>query len=204
MSAATCAVFDCPMTPPANGRTADDWWEDAWAPYDDETYRFVLAHVQADDVVLDIGAGDLRLAFRLAPRVHRVIALERRPAVLPRITPALLPANLLVIATDALTWSFPRGLTVGVLLMRHCRHVGDYIQRLRAVGCQRLITNARWGFGCEEIDLWAAAPWQGLTGGWYGCRCGAAGFKPLPADLLTDERLWQQHEVTECPRCAAV
>lgn len=179
----------------------DDWWEDAWAPYDDETYRFVLAHIRPDDVVLDIGAGDLRLARRLAQVVRRVVAIERQPAVLSHIAPALLPANLDVVQADALTWPFPPDITAGVLLMRHCTHVGDYIQRLRGAGCQRLMTNARWGFGCEEIDLWAARPWEDLAGGWYGCRCGAAGFKPLPPELLTDDMLWQQHEVTECPRC---
>lgn len=179
----------------------DDWWEGAWAPYDDETYDFVLAHVQPADVALDMGAGDLRLARRLAPLVRRVVAIERQPDVLLRTDPALLPANLHVMPADALTCPLPRDVTVGILLMRHCRHVGEYIQRLRAVGCPRLITNARWGFGCEEIDLWRAVPWESLAGGWYGCRCGAAGFKPLPAERLTDEVLWQQHEVSECPRC---
>ncbi len=179
-----------------------DWWENAWAPYDDKTYDFVLAHVQPADVVLDIGAGDLRLARRLAPVVCRVYAIERRPDVLPCIDPAALPTNLHVIQADALTWSYPCDVTVGVLLMRHCTHVGHYIQRLRAAGCRRLLTNARWGFGCEAIDLWAARPWQTFTGGWYGCLCGAAGFKPLPPELLTGELLWRQHEVAECPCCS--
>lgn len=180
----------------------DDWWENAWAPYDDETYAFVLTHVQPTDVVLDIGAGDLRLARDLAPRVRRVYAIERRPDVLPCLDRVVLPANLNVIQADALAWPCPCDVTVGVLLMRHCMHVGHYIQRLRAGGCQRLVTNARWGFGCEAIDLWAARPWQTFAGGWYGCLCGAVGFKSLPPELLTGELLSQQHEVTACPRCS--
>lgn len=182
----------------------DDWWEYAWASYDDETYDFVLAHVQPADMVLDIGAGDLRLARRLAPLVRRVVAVERRPDVIARSHQASPPANVHVVQADALVWPFPRDVTVGVLLMRHCSHVGDYIERLRAVGCTRLITNARWGFGCEVVDLESAVAWENLPGGWYGCRCGAVGFKPLAPELLTDTRLWQQHEVTTCPHCSRV
>ncbi|MCZ7670623.1 MAG: hypothetical protein M5U34_27465 [Chloroflexi bacterium] len=35
-------------------------WERMWSPYDEMTYpTAVLQHIQPDDVVLDIGAGDL-------------------------------------------------------------------------------------------------------------------------------------------------
>ncbi len=43
-----------------------DPWEARWAPYDEATYAAVLAAIRPDDVVLDIGAGDLRLARRMA------------------------------------------------------------------------------------------------------------------------------------------
>ncbi len=193
------------MTAAAPGHLAvstGDGWENAWAPYDEATYRFALTHVTPTDVVLDIGAGDLRLARRLAQIARRVVAIERQPDVLAHVDLAGLPTNLHVIRADARTWPFPGDVSVGILLMRHCTCVGDYIQRLRAAGGQRLITNARWGFGCEAIDLWSAVPWEDLAGGWYGCRCGAAGFKPLPPELLSDALLWQHHEVTACPRCA--
>ena len=43
-----------------------DPWERMWAPYDEATYAAVLAAVGPDDILLEIGAGDLRLARRLA------------------------------------------------------------------------------------------------------------------------------------------
>ena len=59
-------------------------WEAAFAPYDEETYRAVLAQITPHDVVLDIGAGDLRLTRRVAAIARRVYAIERDPAVLAR------------------------------------------------------------------------------------------------------------------------
>ena len=44
-------------------------WEAQWAPYDDDTYARALDFVPPGAVVLDIGAGDLRLARRLAKRL---------------------------------------------------------------------------------------------------------------------------------------
>ena len=49
----------------ANLSDAD--WEALWSPYDQSTYHAVLEMIQSTDVVIDIGAGDLRLA-----RQHRV------------------------------------------------------------------------------------------------------------------------------------
>lgn len=41
-------------------------WEGRNGAYDPDTYAFVVAHVKPDDVVLELGAGDLGLALRLA------------------------------------------------------------------------------------------------------------------------------------------
>ena len=51
-------------------------WEQMWAPYDEPTYQMVLDLIAPSDVVLDIGAGDLRLAYRLARQAQWVFALE--------------------------------------------------------------------------------------------------------------------------------
>ena len=180
--------------------TAADW-ESAWAPYDEPTYADALALIQPDDVALDIGAGDLRLARRIAARCRRVFALEKQADVLAQGEPAILPPNLTAVCADALTWPLPAGITVAVLLMRHCMHFAAYAERLRRVGCCRLITNARWRVGVEVVDLKAGAPWRVAAGGWYACRCGAVGFKALPAEELTAAHMQQTQEVLDCPRC---
>ena len=66
-------------------------WERLWAPYDEPTYRQTLDWIGADDTVLDIGAGDLRLACRLAQKARRVYAIELNPTL--AITAADAAAN---------------------------------------------------------------------------------------------------------------
>ena len=51
--------------------SADRNWERRWAPYDELTYQEVLAQVRPDDLVLEIGAGDLRLATYCEATLHR-------------------------------------------------------------------------------------------------------------------------------------
>ena len=41
-------------------------WEAMFAPYDQPTYQAVLDQIQPHDIILDIGAGDLRLARQMA------------------------------------------------------------------------------------------------------------------------------------------
>lgn len=181
-----------------------DPWEAAWAPYDEVTYQAVLAAIGPEDVVLDIGAGDLRLARRMAAIARRVIAWERRPEVLALATEPL-PANLEVVCTDARLTPIPSGVTVAVLLMRHCRHYRHYVARLRAAGCRRLITNARWHLDVEVIDLAPALPWVALTMGWYACRrCGAVGFRETDPVRITAATLAVVQDVEGCPSCTEV
>jgi len=184
--------------------TPEDW-EEAWAPYSEEEYQAVLRHLRPEDVVLDIGAGDLRLARRMAARVRRVWAVERRAEVVARgLSQGPLPSNLEVVVTDARTWPFPPTVTVGVLLMRHCRHFRLYRDKLAAVGARGLLTNARWGMGVERVDLQAPAlPFAQAPVGWYACRCGSVGFIPGPPEALTPAVLEQVSEVASCPHCEA-
>lgn len=180
-------------------------WETAWAPYDETTYREALAFLQPWDVVLDIGAGDLRLARLAAPRTRRVYAIELRPelvAAARRQGPW--PHNLHVIVGDARTLPFPPGISVAVLLMRHCCHFHLYVQKLRAVGCRYLVTNARWRMGVECVDLMAPrVPFRQAPPGWYACLCGAVGFIPLPPEMLTEAVFERVHEVEACPACSS-
>ncbi|RME48898.1 MAG: class I SAM-dependent methyltransferase [Chloroflexi bacterium] len=187
--------------PAASGLSA---WEAAWSPYDEETYRFALSHIGPEDVVLDIGAGDLRLARRLAGIACHVTAIEINPAVLALSSPGL-PPNLSVICADARHVPFPSNVTVGVLLMRHCEHFRLYVEKLRSVGCRRLITNARWRMGVEVVDLGDSLPFEEVRAGWYACKCGAVGIVPGtgPDDFATPEDMIAQ-EVEWCPACRCV
>jgi hypothetical protein len=159
-----------------------DPWEARWAPYDEATYAAVLAAIELDDVVLEIGAGDLRLARRMAGIAQQVIAWEIQPELLAaedvqREAWSETAHRLAVLCTDARTEPVPPGVTVAVLLMRHCTHFAPYVEKLRAAGCQRLITNARWGMGVEVIDLDPGLPFDSVGVGWYACRrCGAVGW----------------------------
>ena len=178
-----------------------DTWEARWAPYDDATYAAVLTVVGPQDVVLDIGAGDLRLARRLASVVRQVIAWELQPDLLAR-APRPLPANLTPVVADARTEPVPAGVTVAVLLMRHCQHYALYVRKLRAAGCHRLITNARWRMGVEVVELCLGVPFASVETGWYACRrCGAIGLAGQDVSRVNQATLNQVTDVEGCPSC---
>jgi len=193
-------MFSSVNTPPIfNGD-----WEYQWAPYDLPTYQAVLEQLHPGDVVLDIGAGDLRLARQMAAAVHKVYSIEVNPQVLAQglENGEFLPDNLIAICADAQTMDFPSGVTVGILLMRHCTHFKVYASKLKNIGCQRLITNARWRMSVETIDLLVARiKFEKVKIGWYACWCGSVGFKNGPVELLTPETDAIIHEVIDCPDC---
>ncbi len=179
-------------------------WEYQWAPYDLPTYQAVLEQLCPDDVVLDIGAGDLRLARHMAAIVRKVYAVEINPAVLAQGSAQgePLPINLVTICADAKTIDFPPEVNVAILLMRHCTHFMEYANKLRDIGCQRLITNARWRMSVETVDLFAPQiKFERVKIGSYACWCGAVGFKDGPVELLTPENNAIIHEVIDCPNC---
>ena len=180
-------------------------WEYQWAPYDLPTYQAAIEQLRPDDIVLDIGAGDLRLTRQMAMLIRKVYGLEINPAILERglKEAAPLPDNLIAVCADAQAINFPPEITVGVLLMRHCSHFMEYASKLRAIGCQRLITNARWRMGVETVNLMEPRiEFEKIKIGWYACWCGAVGFKSGPAELLTPETDAIIHEVIDCPNCS--
>lgn len=176
-------------------------WEGWYSPYDEETYLQVLQKVAREDIVLDIGAGDLRLALRIAEQAQRVYAVEVNPLIVGAALRTIgfhLPANLQVVCANALYFPIPAGITVGVLLMRHCQHFEQYFDRLCAAGCRRLLTNARWKDGVEEIDLaMPRLPFEQVCDRWYACRCGATGYVGSGADAEAPPV-----EVALCPACS--
>lgn len=177
------------------------FWESLWAPYDQATYDFVLDQLEPDEVILDIGAGDLRLARQMAKRVRHVFAIENNP-LLNQSNRLNLPANLTLIEGDAVELVFPQKITSGVLLMRHCTHFRLYADKLRQAGARRLFTNARWRLGVECVDLLTPRPsYEQLRSGWYACWCGQTGFKPGPDDDFAFVNLEVDHQISECPAC---
>ena len=176
-------------------------WETLWAPYDEATYAAVLAAIEPSDVVLDIGAGDLRLARRIAERARLVVAWEIQPALVNAAVRPL-PPNLVAIVADARAEPIPAGVTVAVLLMRHCTHYALYVDKLRTAGCQRLITNARWGIGVEVVNLGPGVPFDSVGIGWYACRrCGATGFAGDDARQVVAATFEHVNDVEGCPLC---
>jgi hypothetical protein len=179
-------------------------WSALWAPYDAATYRDALAYLEPGWTVLDIGAGDLRFARQAAALGCRIIAVERQPDVLARgLHDQPGPGGVSVICADARRWPFPEGLDAAVLLMRYCVDYALYVEKLRAVGCPALITNARWRLGVERVPLAVAPPYQPRQMGWYACvRCGNTGFTPGDPDDLTLSIENVVHNVEGCPTCS--
>lgn len=179
-------------------------WEAMYAPYDQPTYQEVLDLLMSADVVLDIGAGDLRPSRQMARIVRNVYAVEMNASVLDQASAARdpLPRNLIPIRGDARVFPFPSDTTVGVLLMRHCTHFRLYFEKLRDAGAQRLITNARWRLSVEEVDLQAdRIRFNEFDMGWYACLCGRTGFKAGPAEQWSTGMDKVIYEVANCPQC---
>lgn len=199
-----------PRRPVARPALAD--WATVWAPYDDDTYTQglddvrALARVQALPVanltVLDIGAGDLRFARQLAAQGYRVIAIERQAALIEQaLRHSACPPNMLVIVADAVRWPFPR-VHIAVLLMQYTHDYAAYVQKLRAIGCQWLVTNARWRLGVECIPLSPAAAFDADRPGAYACvRCGRTGFIAGPPEYFDLDHPLDSRNVETCPNC---
>jgi 16S rRNA A1518/A1519 N6-dimethyltransferase RsmA/KsgA/DIM1 with predicted DNA glycosylase/AP lyase activity len=143
---------------------SDSAWETIHAPYDQPTYQAVLDQLGPQDIILDIGAGDLRLARQMAKIARKVYAVEINARVLSQLDP--LPANLIALCADARALDFPSDVTTGVLLMRHCTCFSLYAEKLHKAGSTRLITNARWRMGVEVVHLASV-----IRRGRYGLVC---------------------------------
>ncbi len=183
---------------------SDAAWEATYAPYDQPTYQAVLQLLKPEDIVLDIGAGDLQFSRQMALIVNKVYAVEINNLVLQQGLASCdpLPDNLIPICADARAFAFPSDITVGVLLMRHCTHFRLYSEKLRVPGARRLITNARWHMSVEAVDLQAERiSFLDIGMGWYACLCGTIGFKAGPAEQWSNEIDRVIHEVVDCVQC---
>ena len=179
-------------------------WEEMYAPYDRPTYQTVLELLLPEDVVLDIGAGDLRLSRQMALIARKVYAVEMNASVLDQASASRdpLPGCLIPIRADARAFNFPLDTTVGVLMMRHCTHFRLYLEKLRDAGARRLITNARWHMSVEAVELSGKRIFfKDVDMGWYACLCGATGFKAGSTEQWSIEMDKVIHEVADCPQC---
>ena len=182
----------------------DAAWEAMHAHYDQPTYQAVLDQLGPRDIVLDIGAGDLRLARQMAQLVRRVYAIEINARVLEQSDTVRepLPANLIPICADARLMSFPADITTGVLLMRHCTCFRLYFDKLRSAGASRLITNARWRMDVEVIDLVSRRmAYADASMGWFACLCSGTGFKEGSVEQWSFDADRMINEVSACPHC---
>lgn len=186
---------------------SDAAWEAMYAPYDQPTYQAVIDQLRPDDVILDIGAGDLRLSRQMTVIARKVYAVEISAQVLDQAYAARdpLPSNLIPIRADARALDFPSDITTGVLLMRHCTCLRLYAEKLRNTGANRLITNARWHLHMEVVDLLVQRKTFGeVEMGWFACFCGGTGFKEGSVEHWSFELDRITNEVSSCPKCKQV
>lgn len=99
-------------------------WEIFFVP-ETENYADCLEQLSRNDVVFDVGAGDLRFDLVIAEKVRKVYAVEIDPVILSsalRIIGWNMPVNLTVICGSAFEMELPGDVTVVTCLMIHRQH----------------------------------------------------------------------------------
>lgn len=99
-------------------------WE-FWFVPEDWYYEKVLDLLSPEDVVFDVGAGDLRFALLASQKVKKVYAVEVNPLILGyalNIIGLDLPTNLIVICANAWKLELPSDVTAITCLMIHRQH----------------------------------------------------------------------------------
>ena len=99
-------------------------WEVFFCPETDN-YRFVIENIEPQEVIYDVGAGDLRLDLVLSQRCKKVYAVEINPMIIGKSIELIgydMPKNLISICADALKFPLPKDVTTIVVLVRHLIH----------------------------------------------------------------------------------
>jgi len=99
-------------------------WEGFSVP-EENHYEKVLSSVKSDEVIFDVGAGDLRLDLMLCEKVKRVYAVEVNPVILASALKTIafdIPKNLIVIRANAFDLTLPEDVTTILCLMIHRKH----------------------------------------------------------------------------------
>lgn len=99
-------------------------WEIFYVP-EDMYYDPCLDMLSRDDVVFDVGAGDMRFDLIMAEKVRKVYAVEINPTITARALNIIrygLPSNLIAVCGNAFEMELPRDATVVTCLMIHRQH----------------------------------------------------------------------------------
>ncbi len=100
-------------------------WEIFFCPEKKENYHIFLKNLSEEDVVFDIGAGDLRFDLIMSQKIKKIYAIEINPTILGRALQVVgydLPENIIAICADAFQMDLPLDATVITCLMRHRQH----------------------------------------------------------------------------------
>lgn len=92
---------------------------------EENNYQTVLDNVKPDDVIFDVGAGDLRLDLLLSEKVKKVYAVEINPETVGNTLKIIgldKPANLTVICGNGFEMELPSDVTLITNLMIHRKH----------------------------------------------------------------------------------
>lgn len=85
----------------------------------DYQYLEVLKLVDKNDIVIDMGTGDFRLAILLSKRAKKVYALELNPELVSKALNIIkynLPSNLIVICADWVKFPIPNDVNLIICL----------------------------------------------------------------------------------------
>lgn len=107
---------------------------ECWFCPDKSCYNFVLKNVSSEDVVMDIGSGDLRLPLLLSEKVKKVYAVEVNPKIVGDALKAIgynLPRNVIVYCANILDIKIPSDVTIVTILMRHCLHQEEFLHKFK-------------------------------------------------------------------------
>ena len=99
-------------------------WEIFFVP-EDMYYDPCLEKLSRDDVVFDVGAGDLRFDLMVADVCKKVYAVEINPTIIARALNIIgydMPTNMIAICGNAFEMELPSDVTVVTCLMIHRQH----------------------------------------------------------------------------------
>ncbi|MBU0778125.1 hypothetical protein KKF82_07690 [Patescibacteria group bacterium] len=125
---------------------------------EEDNYEDCLSKLSPDDVVFDVGAGDMRFDLMVAGMCKKVYAVEINPGLVSsalRIIGWDMPANLTVICGNAFEMELPGDVTVVTCLMIHRQHeFPEQWKRCRIIYAMHDgIKECRSGTGKGEVEL---------------------------------------------------